>query len=336
MPRRLALASSAAVIALGLGAGASPAAAGENDLVLTRLGFVQTDGNDNPISVVGQNLEFRSLVSELGVVLAPRLLSPSDTLGFGGFQFSADVGYTSISSDASYWRVLASSPEPFAAMDGTSHGDGTLPTLGLFVRKGMWFPVPSVELGAGFVHLMDSSLWTAQTYAKVGIHEGYHDLPIPSVAVRGAASRLMGSRELDLTVASLDVSISKLLGVGGTWAFSPYGGWNVLFIIPRSEVLDATPMIDSLDDGNELDTNLNFVFRDQDDIIRQRFFVGAKMQYYVFELTVEAAFALAGTSVDDRANTDTACTLMSTTTNCDATDMAAAQSTFSVSLGLDF
>jgi hypothetical protein len=166
---------------LGLTTTASIARAGDNDIHLSRLATVQTDPDGDPIAVIPQNLDFRSLVSELGVVLAPRLLAPSDTLGFGGFQFSVDLGYSSFTQSADYWRVKS----------GAS-GDN-LPTLGLFARKGMWFPVPSSEVGAGFVHLMDSELWTGQAYAKIGIHEGYHDLPIPSVAVRGAVSRLMGS-----------------------------------------------------------------------------------------------------------------------------------------------
>jgi hypothetical protein len=209
-----------------------------------------------------------------------------------------------------------------------------MPTLGLFARKGMWFPVPSSEVGAGFVHLLDSDLWAAQAYARIGLHEGFHDLPVPSVAVRAAASRLMGSKELDLTVASFDVSISKQVGVGGTWTWSPYGGWNLLVIVPRSEVIDPTPHVDPLDDPD--DTLNNFVFKDQADILRHRFFGGMKMQYYVFEVTLEAAYALAGSSVDDRSNTDLPCMPMSDTTSCDSTDQAGKQTTFSASFGLDF
>jgi len=302
--------------------------AGNNDLVLNRLGLVETDAMGTATNVVAQNLEFRALMSELGVVLAPRLLAPSDTLGFGGFQFSADMGYTDYSSDESWWRVLESS-------DGAGDsGKGTMSTIGVFARKGMWFPVPSSEIGAGFVHLMDSDLWSGQVYAKVALHEGYHDLPIPSVAVRGAASRLFGSNQIDLTVASFDVSISKQFGIGGTWSLSPYGGWNLLVIVPRGEVLDATPQVDSLD--NAEDSNLNFVFRDQDDILRHRIFLGAKLQYYVFQMTLEAAYALKGGSEDDRGGTDNECTLMGTTESCDSPDLAHAQRTLSVSLGLDF
>jgi len=304
---------------------AMPAAADPNDLVLSRLGTRITNGNGVLTGVVGQNLEFRELSSQLGVVLAPHLLTPADTVGFSGFQMTVDYAATTIDSGAEYWRAARTS--------GTS---SMMNTVGFFVRKGMWFPVPSFEVGAGAVHLIDSHTWASQLYAKVALHEGYHDLPLPSLAVRGAVSRMMNQRELDLTVASLDAMISKHIGVGGTWRFDPYVGWNVLFIIPRSEVIDPTPNIDSLQPGNNSDSLLNFTFKDQDNITRQRFFAGAKMQYYIFQLTLELQYALAGSSVDDRAGTNTGCMLMSTTTNCDAKDQAKAQRTLAFSAGFDF
>jgi hypothetical protein len=309
-------------VVLAIVAAATPAAADPNDLVLSRLATPVTTGNTT--TYVPQDLEFRSLVSQLGVVLAPHLLTPADTNGFGGFQLSVDYSTTSIDSNASYWK----------ARDGGT--DSTMRTVGFFVRKGMWFPVPSFEVGAGAVHLIDSSTWAAQLYAKLALQEGYHDLPLPSLAVRGAVSRMMNQRELDLTVTSLDAIISKHFGVGGTWRFDPYLGWNVLFITPRSEVIDPTPNIDPLKPGNESDALLNFVFHDQTNVIRNRFMIGTKLQYYVFHLTLEYQYALAGSSVDDRAGTNTPCTLMSTTTNCDAKDQAKAQNTFALSAGFEF
>ena len=330
MVRRVALALVAlSTLAPGL------AAADPNDLVLSRLGTRITNNAGDLTNVIGQNLEFRSLASQMGVVLAPHMLTPADTLGFGGFQITADYANTTIDSNASYWRARAGSPDP-AGNGGVAHGPSSLSTIGLFARKGFWFPVPSFEIGGGAVHLIDSHTWTGQVYAKLALHEGYHDLPIPSLAVRGGVSRMMTQRELDLTVASLDVVISKHVGIGGTWRFDPYAGWNVLMIIPRSEVIDPTPQIDSLKDGNKEDADLNFVFRDQDNIYRQRFLVGAKFQYYVLQLTVEAQFALKGTSVDDRSGTSAACMPSSTTSQCDAKDQAKAQRTLSFSAGFDF
>src|SRR5262245_26690029 len=215
-----------------LAATAGTAAADDNDLVMSRLGTRITDGSGTVTSVVGENREFRALGPQLGVVHRPHRLPPADTLGFGGFQLAVDYASTTIDGNASYWRVREGSPDPAGTGSGP-FGPGILRTVGFFVRKGMWFPVPSFEIGAGAVHLIDSKTWAGQLYAKFGLHEGYHELPIPSVAVRGAVSRMMNQRELDMTVASLDITASKHVGVGGTWRLDPFGGWNLLMI--RSE-----------------------------------------------------------------------------------------------------
>jgi hypothetical protein len=210
-----------------------------------------------------------------------------------------------------------------------------LPTIGLFARKGIWFPVPSLEFGAGMVHLFDSKIWSGQAYVKLAIQEGYHDLPVPSVALRGGVSRLIGQKDLDLTVISIDGSISKHVGIGSTWGFDPYGGYGALIMVPRSEVIDPTPNVDPLDPMFVDDRALNFVFKDQDNILRHRLFLGAKLQYYVFQLTLEATMALAGSSVDDRSGSDE-CTFDSTTTACDSPDQAGSQTSFTISTGFDF
>jgi hypothetical protein len=303
---------------------AGVARADSNDLVLSRLGTHVTDPMTGATSVVGDSLAFRALASQLGTVLAPQLLTPADSLGFSGFQMTVDYASTTIDHGADYWR----------AMTGTA--PSSLQTVGFFARKGLWFPIPSFEFGAGAVHLVDSHMWTGQLYAKVSLHEGYHDLPLPSFSVRGAVSRLMTQRELDLTAASLDLEVSKHVGIGGTWRLDPFAGWDLLMIVPRSEVIDGTPNIDPLQPGNESDSFNNFVFKDQDTIYRNRFFLGAKLQYYVFQLTLEAQFALAGTSIDDRSGTNTACAPMAMSDNCDAKDTAKAQTTLAMSAGFDF
>jgi hypothetical protein len=307
---------------VGLVALVSHASADSNDLVLSRLGVPHLDAMGNVTSFSGSSLEFRELSSQLGVVLAPHLLTPADTIGFSGFQFSVDYATTTIDQKAAYWQALEGPPP------------GIMRTVGFFVRKGMWFPVPSIEAGAGAVHLVDSHMWTGQLYTKLSLHEGYHDLPLPSLAVRGAVARMMTQSQLDLTVASLDVAVSKHVGIGGTWRFDPFLGWDLLMIVPRSEVVDGTPQIDPL--AYKPDSNNNFVFRDQSTIYRNRVFLGAKLQYYVFQLTLEAQLALRGTSVDDRQGTSAMCTAMSPITNCDSKDAAKQQRTLSMSAGFDF
>jgi hypothetical protein len=310
------------LVVLGL---AAPAAADNNDLVLSHLGVPHLDSMGRIVSFTGSNLELRELSSQLGVVLAPHLLTPADTLGFSGFQFSVDYASTSIDGGSDYWKLALQGPAP-----------KVMQTVGFFVRKGMWFPVPSIEFGAGAVHLVDSHMWTGQIYTKLSLHEGYHDLPLPSLAVRGAVSRLMTQDQLDLTVASLDVAISKHIGVGGTWRLDPFAGWNLLMIVPRSQVIEGTPNVDPLAPMQTADSFNDFVFKDQSTIYRNRIFFGAKLQYYVFQLTLEASFALAGSSVDDRPGTNTMCMPMSPTPNCDAKDDAKAQRTLAMSAGFDF
>jgi len=302
---------------------AAPAAADQNDLVLSRLADRVMDSTGMQTSAVGEPLAFRELSSQLGVVLAPHLLTPADTLGFSGFQFAVDYSMTTIDSSAGYWRALE------------RQAPTSLRTVGFFARKGLWFPLPSFEVGAGAIHVADSHLWAGNLYAKFALHEGYHDLPIPSLAVRGAVSRIMSQQELDLTVASVDVLISKHFGVGGTWRFDPFVGGNILMIVPRSEVIDTTPNVDASMPGNQADTFNNFVFKDQDNIYRNRAVVGAKLQYYVFQITLEAVFAFAGTSADTQSGATTDCSAAKTS-GCKPTDDAAAQRTLALSAGFDF
>lgn len=327
------LGSLVSVASLFVAGVAGAAHAEDNDLVLGRLAR-RVESGGMVTAVVPQSRDLRALASQLGVVLAPHLATPADTLGWGGVQLAFDYHTTQIDHTASYWRALEGSPDPLGT-SGVAHTTGYLSTIGLFARKGLWLPLPAMELGGGVVHLQDSSMWAGQVYAKLGVHEGYHDLPIPSLALRGAATRLMTQRELDLTVVSLDASLSKHLGLGGTWSLDPYAGYNVLLTIARSEVVDPTPNVDPFDETMPNDRSLNFVFKDQSPILRQRFFVGAKAQFGALTLTIEGQLALAGTSVDDRGGTSAICEADSMTDLCDAKDSAASQQSVTVSAGFE-
>ena len=306
---------------LGLGLAvvlcASTAAADDNDLDIAKLGTKQADG-----TYVGDSVAFRSLASQLGTVLAPHLLSPADTTGFSGFQLSVDYQYTSIDQGAAYWRAL----------EGAA--PSSMSTVGFFARKGLWFPLPSFEVGVGAVHLVDSHTWAGQLYAKIALHEGYDDLPLPSIAVRGAVSRMIDQRQLDLTVASIDVSASKHIGIADTWSLDPYAGWDLLMIVPRSQVIDPTPNVDPLQMPTA--AMANFTFLDQQTIFRNKIFLGAKLKYDVLELTLEGAVTLAGTSIDDEAGTNTPCAAMTSTPSCDTKDTAALQTSLALNAGFEF
>jgi hypothetical protein len=307
---------------------ARTAAADDNDLVLSRLGTVASDGSH----VIADNQAFRSLSSELGAVFAPRNLAPADTLGFSGFQFTGNFSFTSISNGQPFWCATEESDDCMPGFEKS----GLVQTFGIFARKGFWFPLPSFEVGAGAVHIFGSRMWSGQAYAKFALHEGYHDWPIPSLAVRGAVGRLFGVEQLDLTNVSLDLSVSKRIAIQGTFSLAPYLGYAFLWIVSRSQVIDKTPNIAVKDNPNDI--TMNFVFPDQDNIQRGRIFGGIKAKYYVFAFTFEIDYALAGDSVDDRPGVSTTCELApaSEKNNCDAVDQSGGQATYSLAVSLDF
>jgi hypothetical protein len=281
---------------------------------------------------------FRSLMSELGVVLAPRVLVPAQTLGSAGFQISAELGTTSISRDKPFWNgVSGVQPEN----PGSVRPDSWLTTVGVFARKGLWLPLPAVELGVGVMHLLDSQLLSWQGYAKLALHEGYTDWPLPSLAVRGSGAYVTGSDQVRMKVAGVDVILSKGVGVLKTFRLEPFGGWSFLFINARSGLLDATPSCDAylvrtagvgqtLGDycaeaqrGTGNDALANFAFPDQDTITRHRFFGGAKLKFAAVFAALQYEIVPAGRTRDqNKAN--------------GARDTSGKQEGVSLSAGFDF
>ena len=280
---------------------------------------------------------FRSLMSELGVVVAPRLQTPADTLGYAGFQFSGELGVTKISNTKPFWNGVAG-VDP--SNPNAIRPDSYLTTVGGFVRKGMWLPLPAFELGAGAVTVLGSSMYALESYAKLALQEGFHGWALPSLAVRGSVSQLLGTDQVDLTVYGIDVLISKAFSLAGTARVEPFGGWNILFIDAKSGVIDATPSCDALTGqspvGTSLpssyctaatpaapnDLNANFTFPNQDVITRQRWFGGIKLRLSVLFLVTEYDVVIAGRSSDGG--------------GAKAQDASGTQQSFSLSAGFDF
>jgi hypothetical protein len=337
-------------------AGQGRARAGNNDLRLLNLcpydpitlecSWIQRTGGQVTKTTfdVDAQTRFRSLMSELGFAIAPRVLTPADTLGFAGFQFSAELGITNINSE----RKVGSPGNELAYWNGVETVDPTnltarrpdsrLTTVGGFVRKGLWIPLPAFEFGAGALSIVGTRMYVLQGYAKLALQEGFHGWWLPSFAVRGGASQLLGTSEVDLTVYSVDLLVSKAFDIGGTARIEPFLGWSMLFIKARSGVIDATPNCDAFaapggppptaecaasQAGRGDDVNANFQFLEQDVITRQRFFGGFKLKMSVLFLAAQAEFALAGTSRDNSQAVG-------------AADRSGAQQTYSLSAGFDF
>lgn len=263
------------------------------DLSLQRLvpppapnGFAEPDA--------AAQLAYRQLVSELGVALSPKFLTPADTVGYSGFQFALDASFTSISNQpCAAGDTVDRCPWTKGVSGRDSAGNpraipGYVSTLSILARKGIWLPLPSFEIGAGATKLLQSDIFAVVVYAKFALHEGFHDWPIPSLSVRGSGMRVLGASQLDLTIGQIDAEVSKSFGLFGTVTLVPYLGAAALWIVARGQVLDTTPDVDAYRQGpNGPDLNSNAVFPDQENIVRYRFFGGFRLSYSVLVLTFD-------------------------------------------------
>lgn len=270
------------------------ARADKNDLTLERIiGMPTGTGFNDPTDPTRQTM-YKSLMSELSLVMAPSILTPADTLGYSGFQLDFDTSFTQISSNADFWQ------------QGVQHvSGGFLSTVTVMARKGIWLPLPGFEIGAGATKLIDSSMYAVQGYAKLALQEGFHDWPIPSLAVRGAVSHLLGTSEVDLTTVTIDAIVSKSFGIGGTVTLDPYVGAGTLLSFVRGQVIDTTPNVDAYQQGpNSTDVNNNTTFPDPDTIVRWRIFAGFRLVYSFLTFSGEFAYTFCNSTAGNCGKVD--------------------------------
>ena len=343
------------------------ASAGDLDLDLSRFATVYREGDPNPNAggapincnratgdfcyAIPDNERVYSLASELAIVLAPKFLMPAETMGYNGFSFGFQTGFTHISHNEPFWDAAQeydpSDPE-------AKRPPSFLTTIGAMAHKGVWLPLPSFELGAGFNYLPRSGMWMMLVDTKLAIHEGFQNFPLPEIAVRGTGGRMVGNNQMDITLAGLDFSMSKSFGVAGTFNLTPYAGYQILWVVADPEVIDATPDEDAVEASrangsapngaipqcseNVADCNAYFVFFDPDAFLRQRFFIGIRLVIGVVNLTGEFAMATKGTATQDVVPlvVDANGHLASASTPSTIEDHADIQPAANVMLGLDF
>ena len=267
-----------------------------------------------------------------------------------------------LKGDYYYWRAAKSVPDTTFSSGNVRYDQaknhllqqglpaGMAPHVTVMARKGFWFPVPSFEMGVGVRYLIGSRIWAPMATVKVALHEGFQGWPLPAFAIRGSGARLMGTPGFNLTVAGLDFSVSKHLGVASTFNVTPYAGYQLLWIIADSEVLDATPGNDSMSDiiktenpsewhacakerpaGSARCLPGNFAFDDQSNITRHRFFMGIRANFYIATLMLEYTyFAGGGTSDEIKDQLDTK------VLNSSVADASGPQHTVSFSIGVDY
>ncbi|MBI3070499.1 MAG: hypothetical protein HYY84_00080 [Deltaproteobacteria bacterium] len=259
-----------AVVLVSLGMSLT-ARANSNDLHL--LNFVTKTANPQTGGFIyTQNSDmFNQLAEIMGHIIAPRVLAPGDTLGAWGIEVAYEQAFVHLNASNA---ALAAAVE-----DGSPDSFMLLPAIRF--RKGLPF---SLELGATFTAIKASEMYTLGVDLRFAPIEGYY--AAPDFAIRASGTRLIGSRDLDLTTVSLDFTIGKRFAVGGVMTMAPYGGYQVLLIIASSKVIDPTPS-DASDTGND------FAFPFPGLAIGHRGFVGMRLNWRWLTFVAEALIGTA-------------------------------------------
>ncbi len=192
---------------------------------------------------------FKRLVSQYGFAFAPNAVHSARTTGFGGFHLALQADYTSISSDAAYWRSGTRGPtDPSSGASSTSNESpaSLLQLYSLKFRKGFGF---GLEVTGVVGFMPKTSIVSGGADVRLSLLEGFRTGIggiLPDLAVGAGVRTITGTPQLQLTVAGLDVQISKPLPIQDTQVLTPYIGYQHLWMFADSGLVDLTPGTDAL------------------------------------------------------------------------------------------
>jgi hypothetical protein len=213
------------------------------------------------------NAAFANMVSELGFAIAPSAFYPARTTGVGGFQVSFEASYTRISAGRSvqdpdgsrtrYWELGTRGPE---GAQRNAAPDSLLQIYAIKARKGLPY---GLELAGSFGTIANTSLWVGGGDLRWSLLEGFRRGALgvlPDISVGGGVRTVTGTSKFYLTTAGLDLRVSKPIIVADSAQVIPAVGFQRLYVFGDSNVVDATPNVDALEQcgyaGNNPDTGL--------------------------------------------------------------------------------
>ncbi|MBL9038434.1 MAG: hypothetical protein JNG84_07970 [Archangium sp.] len=209
--------SAAVVVAMLV---AMPAAAQDfgNDFQLVKLGNPQEGAYGYSPRADGN---FRAFARQMAAAISSVNLMPPETLGHSGFNLSAEVGFVSFGT---------------GSLPTSEDFRGSMVVPSVHIRKGL---PSSFELGARAAWLERSHMGAGTLELKWAINEGFTYLP--DIGVRGSVTKLINSRDFDLTTGGLDIGIGKQFAIAGMVTVTPYAGWSLLFVGASTGNIDFRP-----------------------------------------------------------------------------------------------
>ncbi|MSP24061.1 MAG: hypothetical protein EXR75_02630 [Myxococcales bacterium] len=191
---------------------------------------------------------FAKLVAQLGAGIAPIPTSAARTTGFGGYRVGFQASYTTIDSDAPYWKdgtegEFDSSSKQYSVRNGSPAS--VLQLYAVRLAKGLPF---GFEVAAGFGYLGSTGIVSGGGDVRLALFEGFRQyVPgfLPDFAVGGSVRTITGTPDLRLTVAAAEGVLSKPIPIAGSVVLSPRVGYQWLHIFGDSGLVDLTPNTDA-------------------------------------------------------------------------------------------
>jgi len=281
------------------------------------VGGAGADGRCRP-----DNAAFTRLVNQYGFALAPTAFHPARTTGYGGFDLSLEGSFTSLDSDAEYFKYgTRGSVDPSTNKRSIRNNspDKLAQVFYLKARKGFPF---GLEVTSMLGYMNHTSFMVIGSDIRMALLEGFRQGVLgvlPDLAVGGGVRTITGSTQLQLTTVGVDGQISKPLPLADSSVLTPYVGYQYVWIFGDSGLIDTTPNTDPVglcgyagnnvpgtpgtpvetsagnkpydgqpvcDGGTPLDFNNTFVFS-KVRLHRQRIILGANYRWEMVMLGVQ-------------------------------------------------
>lgn len=185
---------------------------------------------------------FHRLAAQYAFAFAPAAMHSARTTGVGGWHVAVEAAYTTIDSGADYWKTGSRGAASLAGGNIDNRNPASVLQLySLKLRKGFGY---GFEITGQTGFMPQTSLWSAGVDVRISLLEGFRKgAPgyIPDIAVGGGVRTIAGTPQFQLTVASLDLQISKPIRAAEAVVITPWIGYQQLFAWVDSNVIDLTP-----------------------------------------------------------------------------------------------
>ncbi|MGV3623984.1 MAG: hypothetical protein ACO1OB_24410 [Archangium sp.] len=235
------------------------------------------------------NANFRSFTRRLAAAMTSVNLAPPETLGHSAFAIGVELSVVDFGTAIDTINLPTTQPVQGAVLMPSVH-----------IRKGLpW----SFEVGVRAAWLEKSRMGAGTLELKWALNEGFTYLP--DIGVRGYVTKLLNTRDFDVTAGGLDVGIGKQFAIAGMVTLTPYAGWNLSFVGATSGSVDFNPSR-TLKDSDEIkDPTANQNFFVFDPVMaaqnsNNRFYGGFRFIAGVVQLGFEVSYTVLGSFDDTR------------------------------------